>query len=212
MPLALRKIGAFALALAPLIVGAAEQARSVGGFEAVAVRDAVTLVLKPAALESVHVSADETLLAQVETRVVTRRGVPTLEVGLQRGARTFGRGTVSVTVGFAWLSALPVSGSGDVRGEGLASAALKVALSVSGSVRLAGRSDRLVVEIAGSGDVDTSALAADQVAVDIAGSGDARVDARKTLAVAIAGSGDVAYRGDAVVTSSIAGSGKVRRR
>ena len=192
MPLALRKIGAFALALAPLIVGAAEQARSVGGFEAVAVRDAVTLVLKPAALESVHVSADETLLAQVETRVVTRRGVPTLEVGLQRGARTFGRGTVSVTVGFAWLSALPVSGSGDVRGEGLASAALKVALSVSGSVRLAGRSDRLVVEIAGSGD--------------------ARVDARKTLAVAIAGSGDVAYRGDAVVTSSIAGSGKVRRR
>ncbi len=222
---------ALGIALLPVLASAADQARTVGPFEAVSLRGPIKLVLRQAAREAVLVSADAELLPLIETRVVVHGGVPTLEIGPQRDAQLPNRKTVTVTVDVARLSALSVAGSGDAQGEALTTAALRVAVagagdvrlgrlgtdtlaikvSGSGNVRVDGRSAKLAVDIAGSGDVDTSRLQSDEVAVGIAGSGDAKVDARKTLAVSIAGSGDVAYSGDALLTSSIAGSGRVRR-
>ena len=208
------------------------ETRAISGFQAISLRGPMQLVLRQGAREAVELRADDNLLALIETRVVDRSGVPTLEIGTRGGSRFDSRNDMTVTIDVLTLNALSVAGSGDVVGEGLKTAALKVQVTGSGDIRLrqlssdeirveisgsgdvglAGRVARLQVSIAGSGDVDTSGLEAEDVSVSIAGSGDAKVNARKTLGVAIAGSGDVAYTGDASLKSSISGSGSVAKR
>lgn len=210
---------------------AASEQRLLAGFQAVAIKGSVDVVLRQAAKESVEVRADDNLLPLIETTVADRDGVPTLEVATKKGTRISTRSKITVTVDLPTLKAISISGSGeasgdklqvgdlqvrivgagDVRLRQLSAESLGVKISGNGDVQATGRAARLTVAISGSGDVLTRELDADDVSVSIAGSGDARVNARKTLAVSIAGSGDVAYTGDASVKTSIAGSGNVRK-
>ena len=211
---------------------AQSQTRAITGFEAIALRGSMKLVLRQGARESVEVRADDNLLPLVETRVVDRSGVATLEIGPVANANWQTRSEMKVTVDLVTLKSLSVTGAGDVVSEALKTPALKLVVSGSGDLHLrqlsadelsvkvsgsgdvetSGRAARLSVAIAGSGDVNARALESDEVSVSIAGSGDASVNARKTLSVSIAGSGDVSYAGDAAVKTSIAGTGTVKRR
>ncbi len=208
------------------------ETRPIGSFQAILLRNSMKVVLRQGPREAVAVSADDNLLPLIETRVIDRSGVPTLEITTRPDASFRTRNDMVVTVDAVTLSAISISGSGEVTCDALKTNELKLNLSgtgdinlrklvaeslvirVSGSgdVNVAGRAPRASISIAGSGDVDTSALDADEVRVSIAGSGDAKVNAHQTLAVTIAGSGDVAYAGEAAVKTSIAGSGSVRKR
>jgi hypothetical protein len=208
------------------------ESRAVSGFQAIALNGSIKLVLRQGAREALELRADDNLLPLIETRVVNRAGVSTLEIGPRRGTNLAPRSEVMATVDVLTLAALSVNGSGDVVCDelktpalrvhlagsgklalrGLAADELALKLSGSGEAQIKGRAGKLQVSIAGSGDVDAGGLEADDVTVGIAGSGDVGVNARKTLAVSIAGSGDVAYSGTAVVTSSVAGSGRIRKR
>lgn len=215
----------------PTVVGSgkvATEARAVGGFDAIALRGSITLVLRQGEREGVELSADDNLLALVETRVVGR----TLEIGAvpNTGWRT--RNDIRVIVDLVHLTSLSLSGSGDVRSDALKAGTLKLRVDGSGDMRLRrlvadevsvrvagsgdvgldGRATKLAISVAGSGDVDAGGLDADDASVSIAGSGDADVNAGRTLAITIAGSGDVRYRGNASLQTAIAGSGSVRRR
>ena len=208
------------------------EARAVSGFQAIALKTSVKVVLRQGSREGAEVRADDNVLPLIETQVVDSGGVPTLEIRSKSGTNYRTRTMPVVTVDLIKLSGIAISGSGDVSGDQLKGPNLKVAISgagdvrlnklavddvgikVSGSgdIRLDGRAAKLAVAIAGSGDVDTIGLEADDVSVGISGSGDASVNARKTLSVSIAGTGSVAYTGDAVPKTSIAGMGTVRRK
>ena len=210
----------------------ASESRAVTGFEAVALRGKMKLVLRQGAREGIELRADDNLLPLVEAIVVDRGGVPTLELVFKKAADFSTRNPVVATIDLITLKALSISGSGDIVGDALRTPRLAVAITGSGNVRLkqlvadevsamvsgsgdiefTGRTAKLGMSISGSGDVNTLGLAADDVSVSIAGSGDADVMARKTLTVSIAGVGNVNYTGDAVVKSQIAGSGRVTRR
>ena len=210
--------------------------RAVTGFRAIELRGPLQVVLRQGTRERFGLTGDAAVLRSIETRVVDRAGVPTLEIGVARGGwawRGFpwGRTPVTATIDLITLGALRVAGDGDVTGGALKTPALAIVVSGSGGVRLrgldaesvtatvsgsgdvalAGRAGQLHISIAGSGDVDTLRLEADSVDVSVAGSGDARVTARQTLAVSVAGSGDVTYAGEASLTTRIAGSGSVRK-
>lgn len=206
--------------------------RPVVPFQAVNLKGSMKLVLRQAAKEAVEVRADDNLLPLVDTAVVERNGLPTLEIATKRGASYSTRHRIVVTVDVVGLKALTLSGSGDAVAEGLKvgelqarivgsgdlrlqqlnAEALAVKVSGSGDVLATGRTNRLAISIAGSGDVIARELEADEVSVSIAGSGDARVNARTGLDVSIAGSGDVRYTGDPAVKVSIAGSGDVKKQ
>ncbi|CAN5902651.1 head GIN domain-containing protein [soil metagenome] len=210
----------------------ATETRPIGPFQAILLRNSMKVVLRQGAREAVAVSADDNLLPLIETRVIDRAGVPTLEITTRPDASFRTRNEMVVTVDAVTLNAISISGSGEVvcdaleanelklnlSGTGdmnlrkLAAESLVIRVSGSGDVNVAGRAPKASISIAGSGDVDTSALDADDVRVSIAGSCDATVVAHKILAVTIAGSGDVAYAGEAAVKTSIAGSGSVRKR
>lgn len=208
------------------------EARAIGGFQAVHLKGSMKLVLRQAGKEAVEVRADDNLLPLIETAITSRGGVPTLEIGARRGTSYSTRSRMVVTVDVVDLRLLEISGSGDAVGDGLKTGELQlkivgsgdvqlrqlsagafgVQVSGSGDVSATGKTGKLSVSIAGSGDVSAKELEADDVSVSIAGSGDARVNARKTLTVSIAGSGDVDYTGDPAVKTSIAGHGSVKKR
>ncbi len=207
----------------------ATETRAVSGFQAIALRTSMKLVLRQGSREGIELRGDAQLLPLIETRVVDHAGTPTLEISTKKGASLSTNNPLTATIDLVTLS---ISGSGDVTGEALKTPGLAIAIGGSGHVRLkqlsadevsakvagsgdieiAGRTGKLGISISGSGDVDTRALEADEVSVSIAGSGDANVNARKTLSVSIAGVGDVKYRGDAVVKSSIAGRGLITKQ
>ncbi|MEO8056732.1 MAG: head GIN domain-containing protein [Burkholderiales bacterium] len=208
------------------------EARNVGSFSAVEVHESMDVVLRQGTHEAVELRADDNLLALVETRVISRSGVATLEIRMRDQTSFSSRNPITLTIDVVALSSLSVRGSGNVTGEGLKSPALKIAVAGSGNVKLkklslddtslkisgsgnaelAGKTGRLGLSISGSGDINTRELEADEVTVRIAGSGDASVNAGKTLNVSIAGSGDVEYSGAATVKSSVTGSGSVKKR
>ena len=144
------------------------EARNVGSFQAIEVHASMNVVLRQGAREAVELRADDNLLALVETRAISRSGVPTLKIA--------------------------VAGSGNVKLQRLNLDEASLKISGSGNAELAGKAGRLGLSISGSGDSNTRELEADEVSVSIAGSGDAKVNARKTLSVSIAGSGRVKKR------------------
>lgn len=208
------------------------EARAVPTFDAIRLTGDMKVLLRQSGREAVELRGDDKLLPLIETRVVTRDGAPTLEIGPARHVDGSGRHGVQVTVDLVRLKALRVDGSSDVRSEALKTPALalevrgsgdlrlrqldtddlRVSVAGSGDVEAQGRARQLAISVAGSGDVNVRELAAEAVSVTIAGSGDASVNARQSLAVSIAGSGDVTYTGDAALQTSIAGTGTVRRR
>ena len=225
--------GAFDAGTAPVVGSGrmASQTRAIPTFEAVTVNGPINAVLRPGLPDTLTLRADDNLLSLIETRVVTRGAVPTLEIGPRPGSSFTTRNEISVAVGFATLRSVALSGTGGVevhtarlpslsvvvQGSGSARLldasidALSVSIAGSGSLQVDGRAERLSVELAGSGDLDAARLDAGAVAVSIVGSGNASVNARSALSVSIAGSGDVIQRGAAVPRTSIAGSGSVRR-
>ena len=211
---------------------ASTETRSLADFQAVALNGSMNLVVRQGAAQNVQVSADDNLLPLLETVVESTAQGATLVVRWKKGQSLSTRMNVMVTVVLPKLSALSVSGSGDIRVEPFNTPALKLLLSGSGDarferlntadfgIRISGSGDvaangsatKLSISIAGSGDVQLADLKADDVTVSIAGSGDAAVNANKTLEVGIAGSGDVTYSGNAAVKSKVAGSGSVSKR
>lgn len=106
-----------------------------------------------------------------------------------------------------------ISGSGDINFNGSIANSLDAHISGSGNMSFNSNSSCLNAKysISGSGGINAEWLKADYVDAKISGSGDLKIDAEKQLDVKISGSGDVSYRGNAAVSASISGSGKLRR-
>jgi hypothetical protein len=206
------------------------ETRTPGAFSAISMRGDIDVRVRQGMRESVQVTADDNLLALLETVV----DGTTLRIQWKRGESVRPRAKATVVVDVLRLDALATAGSGDLVVEALKTPALalsiagssdatlrqldadglfKISIAGSGDVQVQGKAGRLEVSIAGSGDVNARELDADEASVSIAGSGDADVSARKTVVVSIAGSGDVRFGGGATLASSrVMGSGTVRQR
>jgi hypothetical protein len=133
----------------------------------------------------------------------------------------------TVTITAPSLSALSLSGSGDVTADNLRGDAVKVELVGSGDIainavtansiktELAGSGDIVLAgkvasgrhEIAGSGNLNATKLAHSDANVSIVGSGSANLTASGRVKADIVGSGDVTVSGGAKCTVSKVGSG-----
>ncbi len=128
--------------------------RALGGFNAVALDGSFTVVLRQGVRDAVRVGADDNLLPLIETRVVTRDGVPTLEIGARPGASFRTGRAIIVTVDLIDLRSITLTGSGDVGGDALKLPALQLRLRGSGDIRLTHLdAGELRVRVSGSGDV-----------------------------------------------------------
>ena len=209
------------------------QTREVAPFTAVNAAGSMNVIVRQGSPQRVEVEASAADQAKVETEVEGGR----LRVGRRREGREMWKiekfnGPVFVYVTVPSLTAVSVSGSGDLRVEGpvqagdfqvsvagsgnlflpqLTAQTLKTGLAGSGNISLGGTCPRHSIGVAGSGNVRADNLRTDDTEVRISGSGSVQVNAAKTLNSRISGSGDVLLRGAAQISTSKSGSGSVRR-
>lgn len=118
---------------------------------------------------------------------------------------------VTVTITGPMVHKIALAGSGSAAVEGLDLDHLRLSVSGSGSVTVAGRADQVDVALSGSGTAQMAHLAARRADINIAGSGDVMLSPRDEARVSITGSGAVhmASRPPSY-TEKMVGSGAVR--
>jgi len=203
-------VAVVAMAIALLAFGssgaAATQTRTVATFTSLDLAGSNNVTITVGRPQSVVVHADSTLINHVTTEVVAG----TLVIG-DTGSFT-ASGPVSVDVSVPSLTALSISGSGQISATGISTPQLTVTISGSGQLSAAGTATRLDVTINGSGQARLSQLTARDVNAVISGSVLIQVTATASLDASVPGSGTIVYSGNPPqVTTSVTGSGAVTR-
>lgn len=188
-------------------VVAASQTRALPAFSSLDLagsNDVTVLVGSP---QSVVVHADSNLISNVTTSVVGG----TLVIG-DTGSFTT-RSPMNVDVSVPSLTALTLSGDGQLSVTGISAPRLTVSIPGSGLLSASGTATRLDVTLDGDGQAQLSRLTAGDVHAVLAGSGLIQVSATTSLGAAVPGSGMIMYSGNPPhVTTSVTGSGTVLGR
>ena len=181
------------------------QARKVAEFDSIELAGSNNVTVQVGAKQSVVVHADDNLLARVTTEVQGGH----LVIGNTNGSFTT-RSPMSVEITVPTLTAVTLSGSGNIAATGIDTSSLTVSLPGSGVIQASGTAARLVVSVDGSGEAQLAQLVAHDVQADVNGSGEILVTATESLDASVPGSGTILYSGDpAHVTTSVTGSGAV---
>jgi hypothetical protein len=223
-------LSAAATPAAAILIGSghpATEERSVSGYHGIGLSAPADVEIVQGGAEGATVTADDNVLAKVETKV--EDGI--LKIRLRDDDSFTLHTRIHVVVRAKSLDHIAVSGSGDVHAKTLDTPRLKVAISGSGDVALpalttqalaahvsgsgditaAGHADAFEAHMAGSGDVKATHLETQSADLHIAGSSDVSIWVKKSLTVSVAGSGDVRYSGDPDVRRSMVGSGDIKR-
>jgi hypothetical protein len=205
----------------------ATETRSVNATDRINVRGSIDVILDEGP-SSVKVEADENLIPYIVTDI--HNGW--LDVRTEDHVNLNSHNKITVYVTTPTLSAVKISGSGNVSSSKKFQANDKMDLSVAGSgdidcdvnapavnasitgsgnIKVGGETKEVNVHITGGGDYDGSNLKAENATVNITGSGDVNLFADATLDVKITGSGSVKYKGNATVHQKVIGSGSVDR-
>ncbi len=183
----------------------ATQARQLPAFTSVELAGSNNVVIHVGEQQSVVVKADDNLLDRVTTEVQSGR----LVIGTTPGNLT-AKSPMSVEVAVPTLTALTLTGSGNLVVDGIAAESFAVALPGSGTITGSGTTTRLAVTVGGSGTVQVTRLVAHQVRAAVSGSGSIFVNATDRLDASVSGTGAILYVGNPkVVTKSITGTGAI---
>jgi len=185
---------------------AATQTRAVARFSSLDLAGSNLVTVTVGQPQSVTVHADSNLLGNVTTQVTG--GV--LVIGNTGSFTT--RAPMNVQVSVPSLTALELSGDGQISVTGISAHALTVSVSGSGLLTAAGTADQLQVTLGGDGQAQLSQLTARDVRAVVSGSGVIQVTATASLDAAVPGTGAIIYGGNPPqVATSITGTGAVTR-
>jgi hypothetical protein len=154
--------------------------------------------------QSVVVRADSNLIRHVTSRVLAG----TLIIGTTGSFTT--RTPMSVQVSVPALTAVTLSGSGQISVTGIETPRLTATLPGSGALYASGTVTQLHVTLGGSGLAQLNGLAARNVHAAVTGSGLIRVTATASLNATVSGTGAIIYSGNPPqVTHNVTGTGAV---
>ena len=185
---------------------AAVQTRNVATFSRLDLAGSNNVTVVVGARRSVVVRADSNLISHVTTQVVAG----TLVIG-DTGSFT-ARTPMSVEVGVPSLTALNLSGSGQISVTGFSGPRLTVMVSGSGLLSASGTATQLDVTLSGDGQAQLAQLVAQDVRAVVSGSGLIQVTATSSLNAAVPGTGAIIYSGNPPQeTTNITGTGAITR-
>jgi hypothetical protein len=183
----------------------ATQTRDVASFSSVELAGSNNVVIHVGEKQSVAVKADDNLLNRVTTDVQSG----TLVIANTPGSLT-ATSPMSVEINVPALSALTLTGSGNISVSGIEAQSLTVTLAGSGTLTGSGTATSLDVTVSGSGQAQFARLVASDVQAVVSGSGAIFVTATKSLVASVPGSGTIVYAGSPQdVTKSVTGSGAI---
>lgn len=183
---------------------AASQTRDLPAFAGVNLTGSNKVIVTVGGRQSVVVHADSNLVKHVTTKVEAG----TLLIGTTGSFTTRSPMTVDVTV--PALTALTLSGSGQISVTGVQARQLTVLLPGSGLLTGSGTVTRLDVSLSGSGLAQLTGLEARDVHAVVSGSGLIRVTATHILNAIVSGTGAINYSGNpAQVNRDVTGTGAI---
>ena len=205
------------------------EARPVGAIDEVELAGVGALTIAQGPQESLTVEAEDNLLPEIRSEVRGRR----LVLGPAGGKTVSLRPTrpIRYTVTVRDLTALKLSGAGNVEVAGLTTARLDVRLSGVGTVALdnlaatelamslsgagnatvSGTVTRQEVTMSGAGSYRAEHLESQDARLTVSGAGGATVRASNALNVKVSGASTVEYFGNPTVSQAISGAGRVRK-
>jgi Putative auto-transporter adhesin, head GIN domain len=182
------------------------ESRDVSGFDEVELDGVGNLSIQQTGSESLSVEAEEDVLPKLRTEVKGNRLIiapePNTTISTTR--------PINYELTVKDLSALDVSGSGNVDAEDISTDDLTINVGGTGDVKISGKVESQDVEVSGSGDYQAGDLESQDAKVDVGGSGSALVNVSNELDASASGSGSVEYIGDPTVNQDVSGSGEVR--
>ena len=183
--------------------------------------------LKQADEQKVTISAQENIIALLETKVKGDEW----DIEFERCVKS--EHPIEIYIESPEINEIEIEGSGEVISKGTlegdmmelsidGSGTINLDLNVkelnseingAGDLKLKGTTKLHDIEINGSGDIAAYDLKSDESDIEINGSGDVKVNVSYSLKVEINGSGDVYYKGEVKeIKSDINGSGKLHQK
>ena len=203
--------------------------RTVDNFDNINVSGSFDVDLVKGKEGDISIEASENLMDVIVTEVVDG----TLKIKFKKGVNIRNSKTIHITVSYATIEGVSLSGSGNIHTDDVVNAAnfdlslsgsgsiqlgvsctnLSSSISGSGNMKLNGKTDVFSCSISGSGNVNSSELIANTVHAKISGSGNIKVNAIQEINAKTSGSGNVIYTGNpATVKANSSGSGSVRNK
>ena len=204
------------------------ETRTTGDYDGIRISGFFDVDLVSGKEGKIILKGEENLLSKIKVEVEGNE----LKVYVERGVqlRTSMGKKIQVTVPFEKISAVTLSGSGDVKsknkinsdsfsaklsGSGnfdldVDSRNFDLALSGSGDIVLKGKADSFTSKISGSGNVNASNLKSQTVDVTVSGSGNSVVTCENSITGRVSGSGNIKYLGNPEKRDvKVSGSGKI---
>jgi hypothetical protein len=206
------------------------ETRDASGFTAVEIHFPAEVSIVQGTNEGVTITADDNLLAQLETQVngsslVIRNSEPSW------GRRVNASQTVEISITVADLNNIRLETAGTISVAGVTSESLEIRLNGAGSIELmdidvtemelhlegagsvkaSGTAENLFVEIDGMSSLDGDELQTQTAEIHISGLGSADVRVAEVLTVEIDGAGSVNYYGSPEVHRQVDGLGSVNQ-
>ena len=194
---------AAAATLFALQAQAAEQTRSVAAFTSVSNSGPVNLHIEVGKAQSVVVSGNDDLVADLQTEVVGNE----LKLRMRRDSTNFSshHDILNVTITVPQLTAFTMGGAGETTISHMSGDSLEVRFGGAGSLKADGTVRNLTMHIGGVGSIDTRELHADSATVSVGGVGSVKVWASNCLDASLGGVGSLTYYGDPKTVNTTGG-------
>ncbi|MDQ8015265.1 MAG: head GIN domain-containing protein [Flavobacterium nitrogenifigens] len=204
------------------------ETRTTGDYDGIRISGFFDVDLVAGKEGKITLKGEENLLSKIKVEVEGNELKVYVEKGIQ--LRTSMGKKIEVTVPFEKISAVTLSGSGDVKSKNKISSDsfsaklsgsgnfdldvdsrnFDLALSGSGDIVLKGKADSFTSKISGSGNVNASNLKSQAVDVTVSGSGNSVVTCETSITGRVSGSGNIKYLGNPEKSDvKVSGSGKI---
>lgn len=205
--------------------------RDTGAFEAISIEyPGAEIILQPGEEETVEIEADDNLLPQLSTEVLSGRlTIKSLETDWKASVNPSSPAKIMITVkalNEIVLSApvgnlevndlqtdrlkLVLSGGAQIKLNGIQVDLLDSDLSGAGDIQVSGTAEEVRLILSGLGNFNAAELKSNQATVELSGMGDATVQVEQELAATITGAGSIQYFGNPHVEQIVSGAGSVK--
>lgn len=202
--------------------------RPVSGYSAVSSSGSWDVMIAYGTANEIQLEGDENLLPYIETTVENGK----LSIRSPKAGSLHSRNKLTIYITLTRMTAVQLSGSGNIIGKGKFEnagttafkvsgsgginisfnkvSAVELGISGSGNIRLAGVAAAVNATVSGSGNADCADLVSEDAKARISGSGNIKLNTSHSLDASISGSGNIINRGAATdIRKHVSGSGKV---
>ncbi len=184
------------------------ETRRVTGFTGVDLDTVGEVTITMGEVDAVVVEADDNILPLLKTEVVGSQ----LIIGKPAPTKISTGHPIRYIITMKTLENATISGTGDIKVDGLDADLVKFDLPGTGRITAKGKAQTLHVSLPGTGEIVCDELEADTVVADHSGTGEITVRAVRSLSAHIAGHGFINYYGDPTnITATVTGHGSINR-